>query len=245
MTDVPPASEAPAGETPPEKSAGRAGRNLPVAIASGVTLVVIIIASLVFYKALFMVVVVVAAVVAIWELHRGFQAKDINLPQEPLMAGGVVMLVVAYVEGSAPLVTATAVTGLVTMLWLLRRGVDGFVRDATDHQGLLRDVDVLGHQAAVELPDRDDHGGGHDEHEGGLPERERHRDRGEQHDRRGDAGGEVASRAAVVLLRGRPRRRTGLGHLTPRGARLPCASGGRRSCPCGSWSSRRGASRPR
>jgi phosphatidate cytidylyltransferase len=132
-------------------STGRAGRNLPVAIASGVALGVIILASLLFEKALFMVVVVAAVLVAIWELDRGLRAKDINLPQEPLMIGGVVMVLAAYARGAAPLVTATAVTGLVTMLWLLRRGVDGFVRDATASIFTLFYVPFLGSFVALLL----------------------------------------------------------------------------------------------
>ena len=47
------------------------------------------------------------------------------------MAGGVVMVMVAYFGGAPALVTATAVTALVIMLWLLRRGVEGYVRTAT------------------------------------------------------------------------------------------------------------------
>ncbi|MGI8536671.1 MAG: phosphatidate cytidylyltransferase [Mycobacteriales bacterium] len=109
----------------------RAGRDLPKAIASGVGLGVVIIASLVFWKPGFMLVVAAAVVVAIWELHRGFGAKQIDLPQEPLMLGGVLMVVLAFLYGAPALVTATAVTGLITMLWLLRRGVDGFVGDST------------------------------------------------------------------------------------------------------------------
>ena len=72
---------------------------------------ILIIASLVFYKPAFMLIVAVAVVVAIWELHRGFQAKGIDLPQEPLMLGGVVMVAVAFYAGPPSLVTATAVTG--------------------------------------------------------------------------------------------------------------------------------------
>jgi len=155
MTDTPSAGATPPEKTPDEapgaKKPGRAGRNLPVAIASGVGLVAIIIASLVFYKSLFMVVVVAALVVAIWELDRGFRAKDINLPQEPLMLGGVVMVIAAYVKGAPPLVTATAVTGLVTMLWLLRRGVDGFVRDSTASIFTLFYVPFLGSFVALLL----------------------------------------------------------------------------------------------
>jgi len=130
---------------------GRAGRNLPVAIASGVGLGVVILASLLFEKALFMLVVVACVLVAVWELDRGLRAKDVNLPQEPLMIGGVVMVLAAYLRGAAPLVTATAVTGLVTMLWLLRRGVDGFVRDATASIFTLFYVPFLGSFVALLL----------------------------------------------------------------------------------------------
>ena len=59
-----------------------------------------------------MVVVAAAVVVAVWELHRGFAAKGIDLPEQPLMAGGVIMVVVAYFWGAPALVTATAVAAL-------------------------------------------------------------------------------------------------------------------------------------
>ena len=115
----------------PAKSGGRAGRNLPAAIGSGVVLGAAIIASLVFWKPAFMLIVGAAVVVAIWEMHQGLKARDIDIPQEPLMLGGVVMVVVAFLFGAPALVTATAVTALVTMLWLLRRGVSGYVQNAT------------------------------------------------------------------------------------------------------------------
>src|SRR5687767_9542005 len=107
--------EAPAPAPAPKKS--RAGRNLPAAIASAVVLIVAILASLLFWKTAFMGIVAAAVIVALWEMDQGFKAKQINLPQEPLMLGGVVMVVVAYFWGAPTLVTATAVTALVTMLW--------------------------------------------------------------------------------------------------------------------------------
>jgi phosphatidate cytidylyltransferase len=73
----------------------------------------------------------VAVVVAVWELQRGLAAKAIDIPEQPLMLGGAVMVVVAYFWGAPALVTATAVSALVIMLWLLRRGVDGYVQNAT------------------------------------------------------------------------------------------------------------------
>ena len=64
--------------TPPadsgaRKDHGRAGRDLPAAITSAVVLLVAIAASLVFWKTAFMLIVAAAVVVAIWELHRGFE----------------------------------------------------------------------------------------------------------------------------------------------------------------------------
>jgi phosphatidate cytidylyltransferase len=130
---------------------GRAGRDLPVAIASGVVLLLGIAGSLVFWKTAFMLIVAGAVVVAIWELHRGFLAKQIDLPEQPLMAGGVVMVMVAYFFGPAALVTATAVTALVTMLWLLRRGVPGYVQNATASVFTLIYVPFLGSFVALLL----------------------------------------------------------------------------------------------
>ena len=110
---------------PAQKDHGRAGRDLPASIASAIVLLAAIAVSLAFWKTAFMFIVAAAVVVAIWELHRGLMAKDIDVPEQPLMIGGVVMVVVAYFFGAPALVTATAVSALVTMLWLLRRGVPG------------------------------------------------------------------------------------------------------------------------
>src|SRR3954469_16967518 len=136
---------------PAAQNHGRAGRNLPAAIASAVVLVALIIVTLVVWKTGFMVVVAAAGVVAGWELHRGFGAKGIGLPEQPLMAGGVIMVVVAYFWGAPALVTATAVTALVTMLWLLRRGVPGYVQNATASVFTLLYVPFLGSFVALML----------------------------------------------------------------------------------------------
>ena len=67
------------------------------------------------------------------------------------MLGGVVMVVVAYFWGAPALVTATAVTALVTMLWLLRRGIDGYVQNATASVFTLIYVPFLGSFVALLL----------------------------------------------------------------------------------------------
>jgi phosphatidate cytidylyltransferase len=139
-------------DTPaPARDHGRAGRNVPVSIASAVVLIALVLATLLVWKTLFMLVVAVAVLVAIWELHRGFAAREIDLPEQPLMAGGVVMVVVAYFWGAPALVTATAVSALVTMLWLLRRGVPGFVQNSTASVFTLVYVPFLGSFVALML----------------------------------------------------------------------------------------------
>ncbi|MFE6557198.1 phosphatidate cytidylyltransferase [Nocardioides sp. NPDC057767] len=127
MSQTPPSPSSSASE-PPKKDYGRAGRNLPAAIGSAVVLLVAIALSLMFVKTAFMLIVVGCVVAATWELHRGLMAKDMDVPEQPLMIGGTVMVLVAYFLGSDALVTATAVTALVIMLWVLRRGVEGYVR---------------------------------------------------------------------------------------------------------------------
>jgi phosphatidate cytidylyltransferase len=114
---------------PPKAS--RAGRNLPAAIASGVVLGIAIVVSLLFWKTAFMLIVVAAVLVAVWELAHAFATGEIRVAREPVMAGGVLMVLLAYFFGAPSLVTATAVTALVTMLWRLRGGVAGYVMDTT------------------------------------------------------------------------------------------------------------------
>jgi len=135
----------------PAKDHGRAGRNVPVSIASAVVLIALILVTLLVWKTLFMVVVAAAVVVAVWELHRALATNGIDVPEQPLMAGGVIMVVVAYFWGTPALVTATAVTALVTMLWLLRRGVAGYVQNATAAVFCLVYVPFLGSFVALLL----------------------------------------------------------------------------------------------
>lgn len=116
---------------PAAQSHGRAGRDLPKAIGSAVVLLAAVGASLAFWKPAFILLVAAVVVVAIWELGRGLATQDIDVPEQPLMVGGAVMVFVAYFFGAPALVTATGVTALATMLWLLRRGVPGYVKNAT------------------------------------------------------------------------------------------------------------------
>ena len=126
-----PESNPAAGATEPTVKPSRAGRNLPAAFGSAVVMLVAIGASLYFWKAGFMVIVVAAVLVAVWELGQAFATRDIQLVREPLMVGGVVMVLAAYVFGAPAMGVMTAVTVLAAMLVRLRGGVAGYVRDVT------------------------------------------------------------------------------------------------------------------
>ena len=96
-------------------------------------------------------IVAAAVVVAVWEMRQGFLAKGMDLPEQPLMIGGVVMVTSAYFLGPPALVTVTAVTALVIMLWLLRRGVEGYVMNSTASVFTLIYVPFLGSFVALML----------------------------------------------------------------------------------------------
>jgi len=118
-SDIPPLEPVPVGRP------SRAGRNLPVAIASGVVLGVVIIASLVFWKPAFLAVVLAAILVGIWELKEAFAVHDIRFGWPLVMAGAVAMIVGAYLGGPVVLLPALAVTAFGVLLWRLRDGVAG------------------------------------------------------------------------------------------------------------------------
>ncbi len=122
-----PASPAPSGKKP-----SRAGRDLPAAVASAAVLLVAIAVCLATFDGFPFVFLVTTAIwVGVWEMRQGLSARGIVLPWEPVLLGTAFMLFGAWYGGTPPTATALAVTALAVMLWRLRRGVDGFVRDAT------------------------------------------------------------------------------------------------------------------
>jgi phosphatidate cytidylyltransferase len=114
-----------------EKPHGRAGRNLPAAIAVGVGLIGMILATLLFVKDAFVVVVVVALGIGMWELVRAFATAGIRIPMVPVLTGGSLMLVSAFYGGMEEASVTMALTVIATLVWRLSDGPDGFVRDAS------------------------------------------------------------------------------------------------------------------
>ena len=116
---------------PVEPPPSRAGRNLPVAVAVGVGLGALIIVSLVFYKYLFAVLVTAAILVAVWEMYNAFLHNDIRIARSPLYVVVLVSPTLAYLFGVEAHMAVFGTFVVVALMWRIRRGTDGFVKDAT------------------------------------------------------------------------------------------------------------------
>lgn len=114
-----------------DSAGSRAGRNLPAAIASALVLAAIVLVSLFTLKWLFGVVVIAALAIAMREMIVAFAARDINIARVPAYAAVVILPTVAYLAGPIWQLVATGALLLLAMLWRVRRGVDGYVRDIT------------------------------------------------------------------------------------------------------------------
>jgi len=93
------------------------GRNLPAAIAVGVSLGGLLILAVFFVPVAFPVVAAVAMVLAVLELTRALGQGGLRLPQVPLLVGVIGMVVSTVVFGAVGLLVATAAAVCVLILW--------------------------------------------------------------------------------------------------------------------------------
>ena len=112
------------GELPPDDKpadapgpAGRAGRNLPAAIAVGVTLALAVVVPLFTVKAVFVAVVAAAVGLGVRELVAALRRGGVEPATSPLLVGGTIMLLLAYVDGAAGLVLGLLVTVVACGAW--------------------------------------------------------------------------------------------------------------------------------
>lgn len=119
------------GQPPePAKKASRAGRDLRAAIAVGVALGATILVSLFTVRYLFIGVIAAAIAVGTIELATAFRkAANIKVALVPVLVGGQAMIWLAWPFGREGALTAFVLTVLVCLLWRLRGGADGYLRD--------------------------------------------------------------------------------------------------------------------
>ncbi len=115
----------------PEATQSKAGRNLPVAIAAGVVLGGLCIASLAWQKWLFIPLAVVALWIGITEIANGFATRGIRISTWPLLVAVPVIGWAAYVHGPQAFLAVIAALVLVILVWRLWGGTEDYVRDTT------------------------------------------------------------------------------------------------------------------
>ncbi|GMA85585.1 hypothetical protein GCM10025868_08350 [Angustibacter aerolatus] len=110
-------------------SAGRAGRNLPVAIGVGLGLGAVVVASLFVRKQVFVGVVVAAVCLALVELQQALAQRNVRVPVVPVAVGAVGMLVAAYTAGGQGLSVCFLLTALGVVVWRAAEGPVGALPD--------------------------------------------------------------------------------------------------------------------
>jgi phosphatidate cytidylyltransferase len=125
VVDLSERSEAPA----PAGDHGRAGRNLPVAIAIGLTMGAVVLTSLYTVKPVFLAVVVVAIGYGMWEFVRALEAKDFHAPYLPLLAGSTAILCTSYALGRPAMTDSLLLTFVLIVAWRVVKGTEGLVGD--------------------------------------------------------------------------------------------------------------------
>ena len=136
MTDTP-------GSQDPAPTPSRAGRNLPAAIASGVVLAVLVVVSLVWVPWLFGILAAAALCLAIYELSAAFAGAGIRVARTPVYATTLVGMAVAYVWGSEALLATVGAGVVAVLIWRIRRGTEGYLRDASASVFLLGYVSLM------------------------------------------------------------------------------------------------------
>jgi phosphatidate cytidylyltransferase len=110
--------------------APKQGRNLPAAIAVGVLLGAAVLVSLLTVRQIFVGIVAVAVAMGTYELAGALKrGADIRVTLWPVLVGGQAMVWLSWPFGRNGLLAAFMVTILACMVWRLRGGADGYVRD--------------------------------------------------------------------------------------------------------------------
>jgi len=115
----------------PSPRPGRAGRNLPAALAVGLVLGTLVLVPLYTYRLGFVIVIAVVISLAIWELVRAAGRVEARPPLVPLLVGGVAMDLLAWYRGTEALAVAFLLTALACQVWRLADGPVGYLRDTS------------------------------------------------------------------------------------------------------------------
>ena len=149
-----------AGSTPVPSPHGRAGRNLPAAIAVGVGAGGYVVATLLFWRFGFVLLVAAALALASVELSRALARIGMRVALVPIVVGSVGIAIGSYLAGrqvptvfstTSVLLAALALTVIASLIWRMPGGAEGYARDTAGSMLIIGYVPLLGSFAALML----------------------------------------------------------------------------------------------
>jgi len=150
----------PAGASAVPDPHGRAGRNLPAAIAVGVGAGGYVVLTLLFWRFGFVLLVAAGLSLAAVELCRALRRLNMHAAQVPIVLGSVSIAIGSYLAGrqnppvfstTSVLLAALALTVIASLVWRMPGGADGYVRDAAASLLIIGYVPLLGSFSALML----------------------------------------------------------------------------------------------
>lgn len=127
-------------EGEPSVGNSRAGRDLPAAIAVGLVLFVVVVATLTWWQAGFIVLLVALTSLSAVELHQAFQRVGMKSALVPVVFGNVAIIGGSYAAAEFQKVTnvgwhvvllgTIGGTVLMALIWRMFRGAAGYARDS-------------------------------------------------------------------------------------------------------------------
>ncbi len=141
-------------------SHGRAGRNLPAALAVGLGLGAYVVVTLVFWRFGFVLLIALGLALASVELHNALRRIGMQAALVPIVVGSVAIAIGSYLAGrqspvvfstTSVLLAALALTVIASLVWRMRGGADGYVRDTAASMLIIAYVPLLGSFAALIL----------------------------------------------------------------------------------------------
>lgn len=138
---------------------GRAGRNLPAAIAVGVGLGGYVVLTLLFWRFGFVLLIAAALALASLELHTALSRVGMRSAVVPIVVGSVAIAIGSYLAGRNPtvfsttsvLLAALALTVLASLVWRMPGGAEHYVKDVAASMLTIAYVPLLGSFAALIL----------------------------------------------------------------------------------------------
>jgi phosphatidate cytidylyltransferase len=159
-TPAPPPATDGAGGAHATGPHGRAGRNLPAAMAVGFGLGTYVVLTLVFWRFGFVLLIAAGLALASIELHNALRRLGMYPAVVPIVVGSVAIAIGSYLAGrqspvvfstTSVLLAALALTVVASLVWRMRGGADGFVRDTAASMLIIAYVPLLGSFAALIL----------------------------------------------------------------------------------------------